>query len=293
LLAAAPCLVSAQTADPEALPPVLSIFREEVRPGRFVAHEKVRSGWVAVFAKANPEAHWLALTPITGDPNVVLYMQGEPSFKALEESNLKVMGTVAQNAAVRAEFERLSTTTGDMSQNQRSSLFVYRPALSYRPARMSDVAKSRLMSITTTRVKPGRAPDYIDYLRTLNAAREKAGASWVSTAVYQVSAGAPIGTFLTFSPIRSLAEWDEANSKSDDRSKAVDTALGGEMVVKMRRALISDILIEPSTTNVWTVSKADSRPSAQFAAFDPEFWTPKPASAPGKALATQKAEPPK
>jgi len=293
LLAASPCLLPAQPADPEALPTVLSIFREEVKPGRMVAHEKTRAGWPAVFAKANPDVHWLALTPLTGDPNVILYMEGQPSFKALEESNVKIQASIAQNAAVKAEFERLSSQTGDMSQNQRSSLFVYRPAMSYRPARASDVAKSRLMAITTIRVKPGRVPDYIDYLKTLNAAREKAGASWVSSAMYQVSAGGPGGTFLSFSPVRSLAEWDDGYTKADERQKAIEAALGGELVVKMRRELISEILVEAPTTNVFTVSRADSLPSAQFAAFDPDFWTPKPAGTTGKALATKKAEPAK
>lgn len=293
LLVGAPGLLPAQSADPDALPPVLSIFREEVKPGRMVAHEKTRAGWPAIFAKANPDVHWLALTPITGDPNVILYMEGQPSFKAFEESNIKVQASIAQNAAVKAEFERLSSQTGDMSQNQRSSLYVYRPALSYRPAKMSDVAKSRLMAITTIRVKPGRVPDYVDYLKTLNAAREKAGASWVSNAIYQVGAGGPAGTFLSFSAVRSLGELDDIYANADERQKAIDAALGGESVVKMRRQLISEILVEAPTTNVFMASRADSLPSAQFAAFDPDFWTPKPTAVSSKALATKKVEPAK
>ena len=62
------------------------------------------------------------------------------------------------------------------------------------------------------------------------------------------------------------------------------------MVVKMRRDLIAEILVESPTTNVYTVSREDSLPSAQFAAADPDFWSPKPAAA-GKALATKKETP--
>lgn len=36
-----------------------------------------------------------------------------------------------------------------------------------------------------------------------------------------------------------IAEWDESFAKSDDRQKAIDAALGGEQMVKMRRELVS------------------------------------------------------
>jgi hypothetical protein len=290
LLALAPGLLPAQPADPEAPPAVLNIFREEVKPGRMATREKISAGFTAVLAKANPDMHWIGLTPITGDPNVVLYIEGLASYKALEESRIKMQATLAQNVALKTEMDRLDLQGSEITQNQRGSIFVHRPNLSYRPARMSDVAKSRLMAITTIRVKPGRIPDYIDYTRTLNAAREKAGASWVSNVVYQVSAGGPGGTFLSFSPVRSLAEWDEREQKADERQKAMDAAIGGDQVVKMRRELISEILIEPPITNVYAMSKVDSRPSPQFAAYDPEFWTPKPVVS-GKALATKKESP--
>ena len=52
--------------------------------------------------------------------------------------------------------------------------------------------KSRFMSVSTTRIKPGRLVDYADYIKALNVAREKAGAD-VHTAVYQVLSGAPTG----------------------------------------------------------------------------------------------------
>ena len=59
----------------------------------------------------------------------------------------------------------------------------------------------------------------------------------------------------------------------------------------MRRELISEILVEPVTTNLYAISRAESHSTAQFAAFDPDFWTPKPAAAAGKALASKKETP--
>ena len=129
-------------------------------------------------------------------------------------------------------------------------------------------------------------------MTSLNAAREKAGATWLSAATYQAMVGAPAGTFVSFRPLRSLAELDDDNTKGTERQKAVDAALGGEQAAKMRRALIAEILVEASTTNVYVINRDTSRPSEQFAAYNPDFWKAKSA-APSKTLATKKAETPK
>jgi hypothetical protein len=203
---------------------------------------------------------------------------------------MKVEAALAQNAALKTEMERLDGQSGDLRSGSQTAWFVSRPALSYHPPKLADVAKSRLVNISTVRVKPGRVPDFLDYYKSLNAAREKAGASWVSTAAYQSSVGAPGGTFVFFAFNKSMSEMDEANTKADERQKAIDTALGGDQVVKMRRELISEILVEPATANLYAINRAESRPSAQLAAADPDFWNPKPA--PGKALASAKKEAP-
>jgi hypothetical protein len=88
-----------------------------------------------------------------------------------------------------------------------------------------------------------------------------------------------------------MAEMDEMVAKADERTKAIDAALGGDQIVKMRRELISEILVEPATANLYAINRAESHPSATFAALDPDFWTPKPAAATGKALATKKEAP--
>lgn len=290
LLAVAPISAIAQTADPEALPPVLTIYREEIKPGRGMAYEKASAAFPAFFAKANPDIQYLGLSSITGD-SVALYLEGHPSFAAAEANQVKMMGSLAQNVALRTEWERMDGLNADLLSNSRSAYFVLRPALSHRAPKMSDVAKARLMAVTTYRVKAGYIPDWNDYVKSLNAAREKAGATWLSVAAYQSQVGAPAGTFVTFRPLRSMAELDDDVSKGDERQKAVNAQLGGEQAVKMRRELVAQILVEAPTTNVYAINRETSRPSTQFAAFDPDFWKPKAAAVPGKALATKKAEP--
>jgi hypothetical protein len=290
LLAAAPVPVVAQQAD-EAPPPVLVVNREQVKPGKMSAHEKVSAAYTALFSKAAPEVAWLGLTPIAGDDNVVLFLAGYPSFAAAEAEHIKIEGALAQNVAYKTEMDRLDGQSGDMRNSSHTAWFVYRPALSYHPPKMADVARSRLVSISTVHVKPGRIPDFLDWYKGLNAARDKASATWVNTACYQSSMGTAGGTFVFFSFSKAMNELDEANAKSDERQKAVDAALGGDQVVKMRRELISEVLTEPVTTNLYAMNKSESHPSAQFVAADPDFWSPKPAGPASKALASKKEAP--
>ena len=291
LLTAAPVAAVAQTAD-SGPPPVLVIGREEVKPGKMTAHERVSTAYAALYAKANPDESWLGLTPISGEDSVVLFLEGFPSFAAAETNHIKLEAALAQTAALKAEMDRLDGQSGDMKSSSRTAWFVYRPALSYHPPKMGDVAKSRLASVTTYRVKPGRIPDWNDYVKVLNAARDKASASWISSAGYQSQVGTAAGTFVSFQFHRTMAELDENIAKADERQKAIDAALGGDQVVKMRRELISEVLVENPTTNLYVISRGESHPSATFAAADPDFWTPKPAAVAGKALATKKEKPP-
>jgi hypothetical protein len=286
LLAAVPVPAVAQQADPDAPPPVLVIGREQVKPGKLGAHEKMSTGYATLFAKASPETAWLGLTPIAGDANTVLFLAGYSSFAAAEAEHTKLLAALDQNAALKTEMERLDSQNGDLLSGSQTAWFVYRPALSFHPPKIADVAKSRLVNVSTVRVKPGRTQDFLDYYKGLNAAREKANASWVSTAAYQSSVGAPGGTFVFFSFNKGMSELDELNAKAEERQQAIDAALGGEQAVKMRRELISDILVEPVTTNLYFINRSESRPSPQLAAADPDFWNPKPPA--GKALATKK-----
>jgi hypothetical protein len=283
----------AQTAD-SGPPPVLVLGREDVKPGRMGAHEKVSTAYAALFAKASPDDSWLGLTPISGEDTAVLFLVGYPSFAAAEASHMHFEASLAKDAALKAENDRLDAQSADMRTSSRTAWFVHRPALSYHAPKMGDVAKSRLVRVTTYRIKPGHVPDWNDYVKTLNAAREKAGVSWMSSAAYESQVGAAGGTFLSFQFSRGMAELDELVAKADERQKAIDAALGGDEVVKKRRQLISEILVEPATTNLYAINRAESHPGATFAALDPDFWTPKPAAAAtGKALATKKEAPKK
>jgi len=265
-------------------PPVLSLAREEIRPGKGTIHSRSAAAFVAAIARANAPLNRIALVPISGDDNAVVYVRAFGSFADVESSLKQFEEAVAGNAALKTELDRLDREEVDQHASQRTAYYTLRPELSYHPKTAEQTGKARFMSVSTTRIKPGRVPDYVEYIKSLNAAREKTGID-VHTAVYQVATGAANGTFLSFVSMRTLSEVDEARQKVEQSQKALDEALGGAEAVKQRRMLISDIVAEGFNT-VYAMDPTLSRPPAQIVAADPDFWTPKPANV--KALATKK-----
>jgi hypothetical protein len=286
LLLLAPASAAAQA--PEGPPPVFAITREDIKPGQMGPHEKTAAGYVAMLAKANPDSYRLALVPVSGDQNAVLYTQGFPSFAAVEAEAKATEAALTSNVAYRAEMDRVEREGIAQHSSQRVSYYRYRADLSYRPMSPKDVGAARYVSLTTTRVKPGRLPDYADYLKGLNVAREKAGVTDIHSAVYEVVTGAPAGTLLILGTRQSLKDLDDDFARIPERQKAVDAALGGPDVVKMRRMLISEIIAD-SQNAIYAFAPAISRPPAFIAAGDPAFWTPA-AKGPAKALATTKKD---
>lgn len=276
-------VAAAAQEQPAGPPPVLSISQEEIKPGSMGSHEKQVASYLALFNRANVGGHRLGLVPVSGDDNQVVYLEGYPSFAELEVTRKKMEDTFAASPALQAELDALEQRTGPMHATQKTMLAVYRPDLSYRPHGMEGVAKSRYFSVSTSRINSGRTTDYEEWVKQLNRAREKANLD-EHTAVYQVLSGAPFGTFMTFFAYRSLSEWDAFGRNMQARNKAIDEALGGEVVVKQRREM-AEAIFAASQSNLYAFNPKISRPATQFAAADPDFWSPKVAA---KALATKK-----
>jgi hypothetical protein len=276
--------VLAQDAGP---PKVISLAREEIKPGRGSAHAKSAASFIAAINRANAPIHRIALVPVSGDDNALVYVQGFGSFADVEAARTQMEEAVATNAALKADVDRTEREGADQHASQRTALYTLRSDLSYRPRTAEQTGRARFINISTTRIKPGRTADYVEYIKALNAARDKTGSD-AHTAVYQVWSGAPAGSFLTFTSLRSLSEIDEIRQKTEQSQKAMDEALGGPDVVKQRRMLISEIVADGYNT-LYAMDPSLSRPPALIAAADPDFWNPKPAAA-AKALAVKKAK---
>lgn len=272
--------VSAQ--EPTGPPNVLVVSREEIKPGSMAAHTKSAVTFVSVANRVNAANYRIGLTPISGDDNAVVYLEAHPSFAALETARRAFDDAIAANAAMRAEVDR----DGHLHASQRTAIYRYRADLSHRPGSMEDVARARYMTMQTTRVKIGRQPDYVEYVRRQVAAREKANSA-LRTAVYQNVSGAPF-TFLIFTTARSLSEWDDNVARAEANQKAIEDALGGAEAARQQRLILADVVAETASAT-YAMSPEISRPLPQLMAFDPGFWGPRPAAdGGGKGLASKK-----
>ncbi len=274
LLGTAALCAAAQ--EPPPPPRVLQVIREEVKPGKGPAHEKVEAGWPRAFAKANWPTHYLAMTSMTG-PSEAWFLIGFDSFAAWEKDVKSTDG----NKALSAEMDRLTEKDGEMISGGRGLVEIYREDLSRNPN--VDVSRIRFVRVSTFRVRPGHDKDFTDAVKIVKGAYDKIGSS-VSWVTYQVSAGMPSPTFVVWIPMRSLSESDATMAAS----KALMEAEGEEGQKALSKAASDGYtFIE---TNIFAVNPKMSYPPKEWVAKDPGFWAPKPAAAPAKKEAARPAE---
>ncbi len=280
----------AQGMENQGPPPVLAISREEIKPGRMAVHEKLNASYAALMNRTPSKSYWLGLVPVSGDDNAAMFLSAFGSFAEVEAARKDDEAT-ATSAAVKTDLEQLDRQGGDVHQVQRTAYARLRSDISFHPGGMAEVAQSRYFVVTTVRVKPGRGPDYVEYVKAVNAARDKAGVK-AGFAVYQIVTGAPNGTFLYFRPLRTLKTWDDEEQAREAMGKAIREAEGGEEAARKMRMTLADV-VATSETSVYAMNPKMSRPAPAFAQADMAFWNPAKPAGETKALAAKKATAPK
>jgi hypothetical protein len=245
-------------------PKVLSIYREEVKPGKDLAHNQHEIAWTQALKKAKYQQTMLAMTSVTG-PSEAWFLKGFDSFAGLEKDNQASEKDPAL-AAVSAAFVPKES---EYLNEGRELTARYRPEISYKPN--INVGEYRYFSIAIARFRLGENAD--DFYKALNGAREKAGLD-THMAVYQVSSGAAAGTYISFTPIKSMSEWDAPpNPALDAAYKEIGFGqLVGKYIMNVEFRLFS-------------FSAPMSIPTQAMIAANPGFWSPKPAMA-NKAAAS-------
>ncbi|MCA1631738.1 MAG: hypothetical protein LC785_07875, partial [Acidobacteria bacterium] len=234
LIFAAAAIVRGQSMPPP--PNVLLIVREDIKPGEMPAHEQEAMSFVRLQRRANERlpadarAGRIAMSPIAGNENEVMYLSAYDSFADMGKKRDEMDKLSA--GAMRADFERLPDAR--LHAAQRDMIAALRPDLSYNLGKGIDVAQARFMSVQTLRIKPGNEDVYWSARkRILHAAFDKAGSS-VSYAVFQVRGGALGSTYLIFRPIKSLADLDtnlpamartQMGADRDDWDKVIDKSV--------------------------------------------------------------------
>jgi hypothetical protein len=243
-------------------PPVIRVYVEQVKPGKNAAHGKAESNIARDFAKANYPAHYIALNAMSG-ANEAWFVEAHASFADVEKSE-----KASDAPALKATMDQAMATDGEYLSGMRSLIAVYRKDLSHEPANSPRMPKTRYMNVITFRFKMGSEQQLAANLKEMVKIYSSAQLQQPAL-LYQVISGAPGGTYLLFEPIVSLAEWDNYPAMM----LALRTA-GGRKFDALQKEL-TDITVFHEG-RLMSIDPKMSYVSKEFAAVDPDFWTPKP-----------------
>ena len=90
-------------------PPLLRVYREEIKPGRNAAHEKVETGYVRAFSKTK-YVNYLAMDSLSG-PNEAWFIEPHDSYASIENSI-----QISDTSALKAELALLDAQDGEHLQ---------------------------------------------------------------------------------------------------------------------------------------------------------------------------------
>ncbi len=260
-------------------PKVLLIVREEIKPGMMPAHSREANNVVQIYTKANSPYHRLAMVPVAGNENEVMYFWGFDSFAEMEKSN-SYLDTVS-NVTFKADFDRVRPPGDDYHSSQRDSIAVLREDLSYNIN--TDIRRMRYMRVSTIRVKPGHSREWEDSRRMTRAAHEKAKVD-ETMVVYQVAGGMQSGTYLVMIPWASLD-----GIGTIPHGKSYMDALGDDRRDKIEKIENDSVVF--TATDIYAFAPQLSYVSKDWVSGDPSFWRLKPMMAETTAPPARRAGP--
>jgi hypothetical protein len=243
-------------------PKFLNMVHQELKPGKSGEYDEMETSLVRTYNRENIANFWLELESMAG-PSEVLYLN---LFESAEEMG-KAMD--ALNAGLAAD-PKLQQTQDRLLQDDTSSatsvLGVRRDDLGYR-ANSMDFSKMRILRLTTIFAHPGYERAFAQAEWSLSEASEKANAK-VAWAVYEVTAGLPEPSFVIVSTMQSLGGVDDAL----ETNQALEKVDGGTLEEHLQE--LARVAYGASDTRLFSVRPRASHVSKQFAAGDPNFWSP-------------------
>lgn len=245
-------------------PKVLLIVREDIKPGMMAPHALEANNVVQVYAKAKSPYHRLALVPVAGNENEVMYFWGFDSFAEMEKSN-KDLDTIA-TVTFKADFDKVRPPGEDYHSQQRDAVAILREDLSYNIG--ADISKMRFMRVQTVRVKPGHIREYEESRKMTKAAHEKAKID-ENMAVFQVLGGMQSGTYLVMIPWNSLE-----GMGTIPHGKNYTDALGDDRRDKIEKIENDSVVF--SAVDVYAFAPQLSYVAKEWVSADPGYWTLRP-----------------
>ena len=242
-------------------PKVLKIVRESVKPGKSAAHAANESAWIQALKHVHYDIPTLALKSITGDPQV-LFLVGFPSWAEFQ--------TYVEKWDSDPELGRIASLydpkeAGFVSSTQTMTCRFHRE-YSYQPD--VNLGEYRYVAVSVTRFRPGT--DIGGYFKTIENARAQAKVD-NHTIVYEINSGAPSGSYLTITPMSSIARWDQP------QNPAVLAAL---RAAGWRQMVGADVM--EAEFRLYEFAPRMSLPSKEVTAANPQFWNAGAAERPAR-----------
>ena len=242
-------------------PKLLLLVHQSFQPGKASARQKLAVAISRACEHLNVPNSWIDLESITG-PLEALSFDPFDSFEQMGNAGAE-WGKIF---AGPSEVARLQEEIRALVASERAVIAVRRDDIGYR-ANSIDLSKARIVRTLEVRLHPGRENDFVEAFKILGAAYEKINSDtpWV---VYQVNAGMPSPAFLIFVPMKALRQNDDLLA----RRKSLQEAEGETGVARMQQ--IARDSYAATESNIYAISPEKSHVSREFAAGDPEFWSP-------------------
>jgi len=246
-------------------PKVLLIFREFLKPGKMgMTHEKTESLFVQAYAKAKWPTHYFAADSLSGKPRSLFFV-GYDSFAAYEKDFLAMQ----KNSALAAALDRAGVIDGELQSDADAGLFVFNEKYSMRAP--ADIAHMRYFDIEVFHVKPGHHHEWDEAVKLVKDAYEKIPD--VHWAMFEQMFGGEMGTYVVFTPLKSLAEVDASFAQG----KQFQENLGMEGMKRLGE-LERSALVGAASHQLFQFNPRMSYAPEAWVKADPDFWKPKTAS---------------
>lgn len=223
--------------------------------GTFIANE---SSEVQAERAAKAPVNYFGMISITGSPRA-LYFAGFDSFAAMQKEHEQGMSDAKLQDALKstdaAEAPALSQTYG--------SIYKYRDDLSLNPA--VDISQMRFFDITLFHVRYGHYEDWEHLVKIYEKAYSSiANAHW---AMFEKLYGEDSDrTFILVTPIKALAEEDQAMMDSDSLPKTV----GADQMQLMHE--MGSQTVESSESDLFAIVPQISYVPDAWVTASPDFW---------------------
>lgn len=256
MLVAAPAVAQSSGVNPP--PKYIYLSNIEIKPnmrGPFIQSE---SREVQAERAANAPIHYFGMTNITGSPRA-LFFAGFDSFADMQKQHEQSMSDQKLQDSLTVED---ATEAPTLSQTY-GSIYKYRDDLSLNAA--VDISQERFFDITLFHVRYGHYQDWVHLVKLYAKAYTPiANARW---AMFEKLYGEDSDrTFILVTPIKSLAEEDQAMIDGDNLPKTV-----GEDQMQLMRELGSET-VESSESDLFAFVPQISYVPDSWIAASPDFW---------------------